>query len=90
MTLRSYLRLPLRLADTEKHKPAPDPILVAMDKMEADPATTVYVGDTINDMKVRPCSRCQVCKRPLLFCKIPIVLKMRDFPLMKPADLLKF
>ncbi len=36
--------------DTEKHKPNPDPLLKAMDLFDADPETTVYVGDHENDI----------------------------------------
>lgn len=37
--------------DTVKHKPDPDPILAAVKQMGADKESTVYVGDTINDLK---------------------------------------
>ncbi|WP_251545640.1 HAD family hydrolase [Limosilactobacillus caecicola] len=37
--------------DTTKHKPDPDPILAAVKAMNADPASTVYVGDTVNDLQ---------------------------------------
>lgn len=75
-------------ADTKKHKPAPDPILVAMDKMGADPATTVYVGDTINDMKAAHAAGAKFAGA-LYSSANPDSIKDADFPLMKPADLLK-
>ena len=75
-------------ADTKKHKPAPDPILAAMDKMGADPATTVYVGDTINDMKAAHAAGAKVAGA-LYSSANPDSIKDADFPLMKPADLLK-
>ena len=75
-------------ADTEKHKPAPDPILAAMDKMGADPATTVYVGDTINDMKAAHAAGAKFAGA-LYSSANPDSIKDADFPLMKPADLLK-
>lgn len=75
-------------ADTKKHKPAPDPILAAMDKMGADPATTVYVGDTINDMKAAHAADAKFAGA-LYSSANPDSIKDADFPLMKPADLLK-
>ncbi|MDY3300828.1 MAG: HAD-IA family hydrolase [Limosilactobacillus reuteri] len=75
-------------ADTKKHKPAPDPILAAMDKMGADPATTVYVGDTINDMKAAHAAGAKFAGA-LYSSANPDSIKNADFPLMKPADLLE-
>ncbi|MCH5462258.1 HAD family hydrolase [Lactobacillus sp. LC28-10] len=37
--------------DAKRGKPAPDPILVAIDRLGADPATTIYVGDTQYDLQ---------------------------------------
>ena len=75
-------------ADTKKHKPAPDPILAAMNKMGADPATTVYVGDTINDMKADHAAGAKFAGA-LYSSANPDSIKDADFPLMKPADLLE-
>ena len=74
-------------ADTKKHKPAPDPILAAMNKMGADPATTVYVGDTINDMKAAHAAGAKFAGA-IYSSANPDSIKEADFPLMKPADLL--
>lgn len=74
-------------ADTKKHKPDPDPILAAMDKMGADPATTVYVGDTINDMKAVHAAGAKFAGA-LYSSANPDSIKDADFPLIKPADLL--
>ncbi|OYS61068.1 HAD family hydrolase [Limosilactobacillus reuteri] len=74
-------------ADTKKHKPDPDPILAAMDKMGADPATTVYVGDTINDMKAAHVAGAKFAGA-LYSSANPDSIKDADFPLIKPADLL--
>ncbi len=75
-------------ADTKKHKPAPDPILAAMNKMGADPATTVYIGDTINDMKATHAAGAKFAGA-LYSSANPDSIKDADFPLMKPADLLE-
>jgi pyrophosphatase PpaX len=37
--------------DTERHKPAPDPILAAIDRLRAAPAGTAYVGDSPYDIR---------------------------------------
>ncbi|ANZ61513.1 hypothetical protein AYR62_08420 [Secundilactobacillus paracollinoides] len=37
--------------DTAHGKPAPDPILLAMKRTNADPAETVYIGDTQYDLQ---------------------------------------
>ena len=36
--------------ETEKHKPDPEPLLLAAERMQADPAQTAYVGDSPFDM----------------------------------------
>jgi pyrophosphatase PpaX len=36
--------------DVERHKPDPAPVLAALAALEADPATTVFVGDSPHDM----------------------------------------
>lgn len=37
--------------DTKLHKPNPDPVLLAMDQLNADPATTLMVGDSQYDLQ---------------------------------------
>ena len=37
--------------DTERHKPSPDPILAAVDRLGASPADTAYVGDSPFDIR---------------------------------------
>lgn len=37
--------------DTEKHKPSPDPVLKAMEKMNANPSRTLMVGDSQYDIQ---------------------------------------
>lgn len=74
-------------ADTKKHKPAPDPILAAVEKMGADPSTTVYVGDTINDLKAAHAAGVKFAGALYGSAK-PESIKNADFPLEKPSDLL--
>jgi pyrophosphatase PpaX len=37
--------------ETERHKPDPEPLLLAAERMEADPGETAYVGDSPFDMR---------------------------------------
>jgi pyrophosphatase PpaX len=37
--------------ETERHKPHPDPLLLAAERMGADPARTAYVGDSPFDIR---------------------------------------
>jgi pyrophosphatase PpaX len=37
--------------ETERHKPDPEPLLLAAERMRADPATTAYVGDSPFDIR---------------------------------------
>jgi pyrophosphatase PpaX len=37
--------------ETEKHKPDPEPLLLAAERMHADPAETAYVGDSPFDIR---------------------------------------
>lgn len=37
--------------ETERHKPDPDPLLLAAERMGVDPASTVYVGDAPFDVR---------------------------------------
>jgi pyrophosphatase PpaX len=37
--------------ETEKHKPDPEPLLLAAERMNADPSQTAYVGDSPFDMR---------------------------------------
>lgn len=37
--------------DAKRGKPAPDPILVAIDRLKADPRETIYIGDTQYDLQ---------------------------------------
>jgi pyrophosphatase PpaX len=37
--------------DTTRHKPDPDPVLAALDKLRATPAEAAYVGDSPFDIR---------------------------------------
>lgn len=48
-TLAPYIEFCVTAEDTTKHKPHPEPLLLAMSALNLDPKTTIYIGDTIND-----------------------------------------
>lgn len=74
--------------DTAKGKPAPDPILLAMDQLHADPATTVYVGDTINDLKAAHAAGVKFAAALYGAAKPDTIRDAADFLLATPLDLL--
>lgn len=50
--LSPYIRLIVGADDVSKAKPDPEPVLLTLEKLHADPATTIVVGDTHYDMKM--------------------------------------
>jgi len=47
-----HIKIPILTAyhDTKKHKPDPEPIYHACEKLNLDPSQVAYVGDSVNDM----------------------------------------
>lgn len=37
--------------DTERHKPHPEPLQLALERLGADPAGSVYIGDAVVDVQ---------------------------------------
>lgn len=72
---------------TTKHKPDPDPILAAVKKMNADPATTVYIGDTINDQKAAHAAGVKFAAALYGSAKPESITDGADFLLHQPIDL---
>jgi len=50
LPLRDYFEVIVGADDTERHKPHPDPILVALERLGARPEEAVYVGDSPFDV----------------------------------------
>lgn len=42
--------LVVALEDSERHKPDPEPLLVALERVDAHPRDAVYVGDAVTDL----------------------------------------
>jgi phosphoglycolate phosphatase-like HAD superfamily hydrolase len=49
--LNQYFKAQVTASDTELHKPNPDPIQKAINDLGADKSETVYIGDSLYDMK---------------------------------------
>lgn len=49
--LNKYFAAIVTASDTEKHKPNPDPILKALELIDAAPQETIYIGDSIYDLQ---------------------------------------
>jgi pyrophosphatase PpaX len=50
LPLRDYFDVVVTADDVARHKPAPDPLFVALDRLEASPEETAYVGDAPFDV----------------------------------------
>ena len=74
--------------DTTKHKPDGEPVTAAMKRMgDMDPATTVYVGDTINDGLAAHNAGVKFAGA-IYKSAMPDKIADADFPLRHPEDLL--
>lgn len=49
--LAPYFETLVTYEDSERHKPFPDPLLVARERMQLDPAQMLYVGDAVFDIE---------------------------------------
>lgn len=49
--LANYFTVVVTASDSEKHKPNPEPILKAMELIDAAPQETIYIGDSIYDLQ---------------------------------------
>lgn len=76
--------------DNVKHgKPDPDMVIKAMNNLQADPASTVYIGDTINDLKAAHAAGVNFAAA-LYGAKNPEAIHDgAEFLLHRPGDLLK-
>jgi pyrophosphatase PpaX len=50
LPLRDYFDVVVAADDVERHKPAPDPLLLALARLGAEPDAAVYVGDSPFDI----------------------------------------
>lgn len=86
--IAKYFDFAVTASDTVKHKPFGDPIVKAMDDSGSKPEETIYVGDTINDMKAAT-DACAHFAGAIYDSAMPERIKDSEFLLKKPQDLLK-
>lgn len=83
-----YFNIVVTANDTEKHKPAPDPLLLAMRQLNAKPEETVYVGDMQTDLSAAKMAGIKFAGANY-GSVFPEKLVNADFKIMEPSDLLK-
>jgi HAD superfamily hydrolase (TIGR01662 family) len=49
LELKPFFKETIAYEDTKKHKPNPDPLLLAVERLGVEPAECVYVGDAVTD-----------------------------------------
>lgn len=49
--LRDYFEVVVALEDASRHKPDPEPVRVALDRLSLEPASAIFVGDSPFDMQ---------------------------------------
>ncbi|MCS7273079.1 MAG: HAD-IA family hydrolase [Fimbriimonadales bacterium] len=50
LELEAFVDAIVTADDTERHKPAPDPVLKALERLQVAPEQAVYIGDTVFDV----------------------------------------
>lgn len=63
--LQKYFKVAVSYDDTENHKPHPEPLLLAAQKLGVKPGESVYIGDVENDIKAARAANTKV----ILFSK---------------------
>lgn len=51
LELSNYFEVVVTSSDTPEPKPSPQPIIKAMKQLQVAPEETIYIGDTINDLR---------------------------------------
>ncbi|WP_425456199.1 HAD family hydrolase [Bacillus yapensis] len=85
--LSSFFEYTICASDTEKHKPHPEPLLVCLDGLNANPDESIYIGDSIYDMQ---CAKSAGVKFALALwgSKTTEKFESADFVLKEPKDIL--
>ncbi len=64
--LKQYFKVAIYYEDTKKHKPNPDPLLLAAEKLKIKPENIVYIGDMESDIQSAKASHMKM----ILFNKV--------------------
>lgn len=86
--IAKYFKAHVTADDTSKHKPDPDPVIAGFTKVNGKPEESVYIGDTINDLKAAHAAGVKF-GAALWGSAQPENLTKADFSLEKPQDLLE-
>jgi len=62
--LKHYFKTSVAYEDTEKHKPNPEPLLLAMEQLEVKPEETVYIGDALTDVEAAKAAGVKIISYP--------------------------
>lgn len=90
--LISYFDCIVSCDDTDKHKPDPEPLFIAMNKLSADPTESIMLGDSMFDIQ---CARNAGVKSVLVGWQISVPEEVingpdrPDFTIIEPQDLFK-
>ncbi|HIW70394.1 MAG TPA: HAD family hydrolase [Candidatus Limosilactobacillus merdipullorum] len=86
--IAKYFSFAVTASETVKHKPFGDPIVKAMEDSGSKPEESIYVGDTVNDMKAAIDAGTHFAGA-IYDSAMPERIKDSEFLLKKPQDLLK-
>ncbi|MCI1287097.1 MAG: HAD family hydrolase [[Lactobacillus] timonensis] len=85
--IAKYFSFAITATDTVRHKPYGDPLVKAMEDHGLKAEETIYVGDTINDLKAAADAHTHFAGA-VYESAMPEKLKDSEFLLKRPADLL--
>jgi pyrophosphatase PpaX len=72
LKLKNLFKIVVAYEDTEKHKPDPEPVLLAIQKLKLLPEECVYIGDAETDMQAGKAAGTKtIFYTPGLFPKLP-------------------
>jgi pyrophosphatase PpaX len=93
--IKDYLDIVVTAEDTDKHKPDPEPLNIALRKLESSPENSIMLGDTLFDLM---CARNAGVKSVLVSWTLPLKGKTDeelgeaapDYRIDKAEDLLNY
>ncbi|MCM0598989.1 HAD family hydrolase [Periweissella fabalis] len=74
--------------ETRRMKPFPDPILAALEKLDANAEQSVYIGDSIHDMKAAHAAGIDFALASWSIPSLEPFNDLQEYTLTKPSDIL--
>ena len=91
ITISGECRLRIGCDATERHKPDPEPVLLALERLDARPADAIFLGDSPYDMQAgRAAGVTAVAALWGAFSRQDLELAGAQFALSQPAELPAF